>query len=62
MDLFGTAMLQQVLQRFEREAKSLAKLSHPNIVKILDSGEFEDCYYYAMEFIDGGASRSSKRP
>ena len=33
-DQFIPAQLQLVLQRFEREAKALAKLSHSNIVKI----------------------------
>ena len=53
-DLFGQAILDQVLKRFEREAKSLAKLSHPNIVNILDYGEYEGNPYLVMEFLTGG--------
>ena len=53
-DLFGQAVLEQVLKRFEREAKSLAKLSHPNIVNILDYGEHEGMPYLVMEYIPGG--------
>jgi serine/threonine protein kinase len=53
-DLFGAATLQQVLQRFEREAKSLAKLSHPNIVNILDYGEHEGSPFLVMEYLPGG--------
>lgn len=53
-DMFGTAVLEQVLQRFEREAKSLAKLSHPNIVNILDYGEHEGSPFLVMEYLPGG--------
>jgi serine/threonine protein kinase len=53
-DLFGQAVLEQVLKRFEREAKSLAKLSHPNIVNILDYGEYENSPYLVMEYLPGG--------
>ncbi len=42
------------LKRFEREAKALAQLSHPNIVKILDYGEYEGQPYLVMEYIPGG--------
>ena len=53
-DQFIPAQLQMVLQRFEREAKSLAKLSNPNIVNILDFGEHEGMPYLVMEFLPGG--------
>jgi len=45
----------EALERFKREAKSLAQLSHPNIVKVLDYGEYEGAPYLVMEFITGGA-------
>ncbi len=41
-------------KRFEREAQALAKLNHPNIVSIFDSGHTEaGDYYFVMEFVDG---------
>ena len=42
------------LRRFEREARTLAKLSHPNIVKVLDYGEQDGQPYLVMEYIPGG--------
>ncbi len=42
------------LKRFEREAKALASLSHPNIVKIHDYGNHEGMPYLVMEYISGG--------
>lgn len=54
MDLFGEAVLRQVFKRFEREAKSLAKLSHANIVHILDYGEHEGIPFLVMENLPGG--------
>ncbi len=42
------------LKRFEREAKTLAKLAHPNIVGILDYGEQEGVPYLVMEYVPGG--------
>ena len=53
-DQFIPAQLEMVLQRFEREAKSLAKLSNPNIVNILDFGEHEGMPYLVMEYLPGG--------
>jgi len=41
------------VERFEREAKSAAGLSHPNIVSIYDRGEAEGTYYIAMEVVEG---------
>ncbi len=46
--------LNRILKRFEREAKALAKLSHPNIVGIIDYGEYEDSPYFVMEYLPGG--------
>lgn len=40
--------------RFQREIRSLVKLSHPNIVKIQDVGEFEGLPYCVMQFLAGG--------
>jgi beta-lactam-binding protein with PASTA domain/predicted Ser/Thr protein kinase len=41
------------IERFRREAKNAAGLSHPNIVSIYDRGTAEDTYYIAMEYLDG---------
>jgi serine/threonine protein kinase len=57
-ELFSPVLLQEVLQRFEREAKSLAKLSHPNIVNILDYGEYEGLPYLVMEYLPGGTLKN----
>src|SRR5918992_4187770 len=43
----------QFVERFRREAKNAAGLSHPNIVSIYDRGEAEGTYYIAMEHLDG---------
>jgi len=39
--------------RFEKEAKSVARLRHENIVSIVDFGRDEEGYYLVMEFVDG---------
>jgi eukaryotic-like serine/threonine-protein kinase len=43
----------QFVERFRREAKNAAGLSHPNIVSIYDRGEAEGTYYIAMEYCEG---------
>ena len=40
-------------QRFEREVKLSARLNHPNIARLYDSGLHHQHYYYAMELIEG---------
>ncbi len=43
-----------VVERFRREAKAIATLSHPNIVRLIDFGWKEDVgYYLIMEFLNG---------
>lgn len=43
----------RTLERFKREAKVLAKISHPNIVSIYEVGEQGPYSYFAMEYIKG---------
>lgn len=57
-DQFAPAMLERILKRFEREAKSLARLSHPNIVHINDYGEQDGVPYLVMEYLPGGTLKS----
>ena len=40
-------------ERFQREARTLAQLNHPNIITIHDFGRKDDLYYLVMEYIDG---------
>lgn len=41
------------VERFKREAKSMANLSHPYIATIYDWGKEEEIYYIAMEYLSG---------
>ena len=41
-------------ERFLREAKIVAKLSHPNIVAVYDVGTVDDQLYIAMQYSPGG--------
>ncbi len=40
-------------QRFQREAKSLARIQHPNVVTIFGYGVDQGAHYLAMEFVPG---------
>ena len=42
------------LKRFQREARALAQLDHPYILKVLDYGEQEGIPYLVMPFVPGG--------
>jgi serine/threonine protein kinase len=42
-----------VKQRFIREARSAAQLSHPNVARVFHLGETDAGFFYAMEFVDG---------
>jgi len=49
----------RALKRFEREAKALAKLTHPNIVKVSDYGEHENKPYLVMPYLLGGTLKEN---
>ena len=51
---FEADELQDVKDRFFREAETAGRLSHPHIVSIFDAGEEHDLAYIAMEFVKGG--------
>jgi serine/threonine protein kinase len=53
-EVFPPKELERVQKRFEREAKALAQLSHPNIVGVIDFGEYKGSPYLVMEFLPGG--------
>ncbi|HHW71817.1 MAG TPA: Stk1 family PASTA domain-containing Ser/Thr kinase [Firmicutes bacterium] len=44
---------EQFVERFRREARSAASLSHPNIVNIYDVGEQGSIHYIVMEYVQG---------
>jgi len=45
---------EKFLKRFQLEARALAKLSHPNIVGVIDYGEQDGIPYLVMEYLPGG--------
>ena len=58
VDLVAAAYQGHMLKRFEREAKSLARLSHPNILKVHDFGEYLGAPYLVMEYMPGGTLKN----
>jgi tetratricopeptide (TPR) repeat protein len=45
-------------QRLLREAQALAKIDHPNVIKVYDVGDHEDQVYIAMELATAGSLRA----
>src|SRR6202161_4532643 len=41
------------LERFRREARAVAQLSHPHIVGVIDAGEGENRPYIVFEYVEG---------
>ncbi|HEX3043768.1 MAG TPA: Stk1 family PASTA domain-containing Ser/Thr kinase [Bacillota bacterium] len=48
----------EFVERFRREARSAASLSHPNIVNIYDVGQDDGMDFIVMEYIPGGTLKS----
>jgi serine/threonine protein kinase len=46
---------EKILQRFHNEAKAIARLDHPNIVRVNDYNRDDDGFYIVMNYIDGGS-------
>ena len=44
---------EEYVERFRREARAVAQLSHPNIVTVIDRGESDGQQYIVFEYIDG---------
>ncbi|PKO06675.1 MAG: hypothetical protein CVU41_06135 [Chloroflexi bacterium HGW-Chloroflexi-3] len=53
-DAFPPVILEKILKRFEREAKSMARLNHPNIVRVIDYGYIEGSPFLVMPYIPSG--------
>jgi len=54
MDQVTPAEVERTLKRFEREAKEVARLTHPSIVKVTDYGEYKGTPYLVMVYLPGG--------
>ena len=64
MVLAGAHVGQVGLARFRAEAEAVAKLLHPNIVQIFETGEHEGRPFFSLEYVEGGSldQRIAKSP
>ena len=49
------------VERFRREARSVAQLSHPNIVTVIDRGEQDGRQFIVFEYVDGREPEGARR-
>jgi tetratricopeptide (TPR) repeat protein/predicted Ser/Thr protein kinase len=54
----------QLVTRFEAEARAVAGVQHPNIAQVFEAGRIDGQPYYALEFVEGGslAQRLAGKP
>jgi len=60
-DIFGSSILERMLKRFQREGRTLGKLTHPNIVPILDFGDYNGAPYLVMPYLPGGTLKQKMK-
>src|SRR5437870_3462082 len=48
---------EELVRRFQREARSVSALNHPNILTIHEIGEVDSCHFMVTEFIEGETLR-----
>ncbi|HET7467551.1 MAG TPA: serine/threonine-protein kinase, partial [Candidatus Dormibacteraeota bacterium] len=53
--LQGLAPDADSVARFRREAQSIGRMRHPNVLNVFDFGEFEGTPYMIVEFVEGGS-------
>ncbi len=53
--LQGLAPDADSVARFRREAQSIGRMRHPNVLNVFDYGEFEGSPYMVVEFVEGGS-------
>lgn len=51
----STKIVEQCRKKFIKEARNLARLSHPNIIGVIDIFEENDTVYYVMPYLTGGS-------
>jgi serine/threonine protein kinase len=61
MILAGTHASASEMQRFLKEAESVAAMQHVNIVQIFETGQHHGLPYFTLEFVDGGTLASKAR-
>ncbi|MBN1781252.1 serine/threonine protein kinase [bacterium] len=44
---------QELVQRFKREAREVARLSHDHIIRVIEEGSVGDVHYFSMEYLEG---------
>jgi serine/threonine protein kinase/small nuclear ribonucleoprotein (snRNP)-like protein len=51
--LFGAVLQQRFIERFQAEARAVAKMNHPNVIRIYEVGEQNGIHFLVMEYIQG---------